>query len=167
MGHQSVKKPDLKITGDMDSDTRQAIVKILNDALANEMMLTLKTRNGYWNIIGEGFLEQSFIFYAQYTQLNDIVEEIAARIRVLGGTVICDLMELLKSKHIKESTGKVPDLLDILADHEVSIHFLHMDARKCLDLGGDAVSHTLLMGIMDLHEKMAWILRSNIEPQQV
>ena len=84
MGHQSVKKPDLKITGDMDSDTRQAIVKILNDALANEMMLTLKTRNGYWNIIGEGFLEQSFIFYAQYTQLNDIVEEIAARIRVSG-----------------------------------------------------------------------------------
>ena len=165
MDHSSTKEPDPNLTFGMDNNARSVIVNILNYVLANEMMLIVKTLNAYWNVSGEGLLEKRIIFYANYTQLIEIVEKLAERIRVLGGLVICDLKEFFKVSRLKESSGKVPGFLDMLADHEVSIHFLHDDARKCLDQGGDEVSHTLLMGIMDIHEKLAWILRLYIDPE--
>lgn len=149
----------------LDSDTRRAVVQILNHALASEMVLAVKTRNAYWNVTGSGFVEQRIILNSQYMQLNETSEKIADRIRVLGGTVICDLKEFLQIAQIKENPGEVPGFLDLLADHEVSSRFLREDARKCSEQFEDEVSHACMVDILSLHEKMAWMLRSNIEPE--
>ncbi len=149
----------------LDSDACRAVVLILNHALASEMVLAVKTRNAHWNVTGAGFLEQRIILNSQYTQLIETSEKIADRIRVLGGTVICDLKEFLQIAPIKEHPGEVPGFLDLLYDQEVTIRFLREDARKCSEQYDDEVSHTFLVGILSLHEKMAWMLRSNIEPE--
>ncbi|GAP13605.1 DNA-binding ferritin-like protein [Longilinea arvoryzae] len=149
----------------LDSDAYRAVVLILNHTLANEMVLAVKTRNAHWNVTGAGFLEQRIILNSQFTQLIEASEKIADRIRVLGGTVICDLKEFLQIARIKEHPGEVPGYLDLLADHEVSIRFLREDARKCSEQYEDEVSHALLVDILNLHEKMAWMLRSNIDPE--
>lgn len=145
-------------------DASRAVVLMLNQALASEMVLAVKTRNAHWNVTGPGFFEQRIILNSQYSQLNETSEKIADRIRVLGGTVIHDLMELLQIARVKEHPGGVPGFLDLLADHEILIRFLREDAQKCSEQYEDELSHALLVGILDLHEKMAWMLRSNIEP---
>lgn len=149
----------------LDGDACRAVILILNHTLASEMVLAVKTRNAHWNVTGAGFLEQRDILNSQYTQLNETSENIADRIRVLGGKVICDLKEFLQIARIKEHPGEVPGFLDLLADHEISIRFLREDARKCSEEYDDEVSHAFLVSILNLHEKMAWILRSNIEPE--
>lgn len=149
----------------LDRDACRAVVLILNHTLASEMVLAVKTRNAHWNVTGAGFLEQRIILNSQYAQLNETSEKIANRIRVLGGIVICDLKEFLQIARIKEHPGEVPDFLDLLADHEISIRFLREDARKCSEQYEDDVSHAFLVSILNLHEKMAWMLRSSIEPE--
>jgi starvation-inducible DNA-binding protein len=148
----------------LDSDTCRAVVLILNRTLASEMVLAVKTRNAHWNVTGAGFLEQRIILNSQYTQLNETSEKIADRIRVLGGTVICDLKEFVQIARITEHPGELPGFLELLADHEILIRFLREDSRKCSEQYEDEVSHAFLVTILGLHEKMAWMLRSNIEP---
>ena len=61
----------------------------------------------------------------------------------------------------------MPDILRLLADHEASIRFLREDARKCTEEHEDEGTFELLVNVMRLHEKMAWMLRSYIEPDLI
>jgi starvation-inducible DNA-binding protein len=147
----------------MDSDVRHSVVEILNITLADEVVLTTKTRSAHWNVSGAGFFELHTLFEAQYQLLNKICDEIAERARMLGGFAIGSLEEFLSHSRLEELPGIVPDLLRLLADHETSIRFLREDARKCTEEYEDEGTFYLLGSIINLHEKMAWMLRSSLE----
>jgi starvation-inducible DNA-binding protein len=147
----------------LDSDVRRSVVEILNITLADEAVLTLKTRSAHWNVSGAGFLELYNLFYTQYRQLNEFTDEIAERVRMLGGVAIGSLQEYAQLTRIEEHPGVIPDLLRLLADHESTIRFLREDIRKCTEEFGDEGTFDLLVSVMRLHEKMAWMLRSCIE----
>jgi starvation-inducible DNA-binding protein len=55
--------------------------------------------------------------------------------------------------------------MDLLADHEAAIRFLREDAKKCSEEYEDEVTRDFLVDILCLHEKMAGMLRSYIEPE--
>ncbi|NTV37041.1 MAG: DNA starvation/stationary phase protection protein, partial [Anaerolineaceae bacterium] len=121
-----------------------------------------KTRRSHWNVSGPGFFEFHILFDSQYEQLNDISDEIAERVRMLGGIAIGSLQEFTKYTRLEEQAGNVPDILGLLADHEATIRFLREDTRKVSEDYEDEGSFELLVGVMRLHEKMAWMLRSHI-----
>jgi len=147
----------------LDNDVRHSVVEILNHTLADEAVLTLKTRSADWNESGAGFFELHILFNSQYEQLNDISDEIAERARILGGVAIGSLQEFIKYTRMQEQPGVVPDILRLLADHEAVIRFLREDTRKCTEEYEDEGTFELLVSVMRLHEKMAWMLRSYIE----
>lgn len=149
----------------LDSDTRNSVIEILNTTLADESVLTVKTRSAHWNVSGAGFFELHTLFDLQYKQLNDISNEVAERVRVLGGIAIGSLQEFLKNARLDEKPEDIPDMLELLADHEAIIRFLREDAKKCSEEHEDEVTRDFLVGVLYEHEKMAWILRSHIEPQ--
>ncbi len=152
----------------LDYQAQLAVVKILNITLADEALLTLKTRNAHWNVSGAGFLELHYLlFNSQYEQLNDISDEIAERARMLGGIAIGSLHEIIRSTRLQEQPGKTPDLMDLLADHEALIRFLREDAKKCSEDYEDEGTFELMIGVMRLHEKMAWMLRSYNESELI
>jgi starvation-inducible DNA-binding protein len=151
----------------LDSDVRRAVVEILNNTLANETVLAVKTRNAHWNVCGVSFFEQYILFDSQYDQLNSISNEIAERARMLGGIAIGSLQEYLKISRLEEQPGDFPTILRLVADHETSIRFLREDARKCTEEYQDEGTFDLLISVMRLHEKMAWILRSFIDHDPV
>jgi starvation-inducible DNA-binding protein len=151
----------------LDSDVRRAVVEILNNTLANETVLAVKTRNAHWNVSGVSFFEQYILFDSQYDQLNSISNEIAERARMMGGVAIGSLQEFLKVARLDEQPGEFPTILRLIADHEASIRFLREDARKCTEEYQDEGTFDLLISVMRLHEKMAWILRSFIDHDPV
>jgi len=149
----------------LDSDVRSAVVEMLNHTLANEAVLTVKTRGAHWNVCGAGFYELHILFDSQYKQLNDISDKIAERARMLGGIAIGSLQEFIKYTRLEEHPGDVPDILCLLADHETSIRFLREDVRKCTEEYEDEGSFDLLVSVLRLHEKMAWMLRAYVVPE--
>lgn len=151
----------------LDEDARISLIEILNHTLANEAVLSVKTRSAHWNVSGEGFLELRIFFNSQYEQLNQISDEIAERVRILGGVAIGSLQEFIQYSRLNEQSGRVSDIVDLLADHETLTRYLREDARKCTDEYEDEGTFDLLVSVMRLHEKMAWILRSYIEPEFV
>lgn len=166
-GHNPKLQVHIQPNIGLDSDVRHSVVDVLNNTLANETVLTLKTRGAHWNVSGAGSFELHILFNSQYEQLNDISDKIAERVRMLGGIAIGSLEEYLKHTQLEEQPGVVPDILRLLADHEASIRLLRENTRKCTEEYEDEGTFLLLVGIMRLHEKMAWMLRSYIENEPV
>jgi starvation-inducible DNA-binding protein len=151
----------------LEVDARHPVEEILNNTLANEALLILKTRSARWNMSGVGFFELRSLFDVHYKQLNDISDEIAERVRMLGGFTTGSLAEYLAHTRLEEQPGIAPDILHLLADHESIIRFLREDVRKCTEEFEDEGTFELLVGVMRLHEKIAWVLRSYIENELV
>ncbi|RQV98440.1 DNA starvation/stationary phase protection protein [bacterium] len=164
-GHNPKLKVLIQPNIGLDNDARLSVVKILNHALANEAVLTLKTLSAYRNMTGTSFFELHILFDSQYKQMNNISDEIAERARMLGGIAISSLQEFIDFTRVQERPGIVPNVLHLLADHETIIRFLREDARKCTEEFEDEGSFELMVSVMRLHEKMAWMLRSYLEPE--
>ena len=143
---------------------RAAVVEILNTLLSDEYVLYTKTRNYHWNVVGPQFNDLHKFFEAQYEELNGIVDEVAERARTLGGNALGTLAEFTQYARLKEQPGKTPDakgmLAVLLADHEAVIRSLRADAEVTMDKHKDAGTNDFLVGLMEKHEKMSWMLRA-------
>jgi starvation-inducible DNA-binding protein len=146
------------------NDKRAAVATILNAVLADEYVLYTKTRNYHWNVVGPQFNDLHKFFEAQYEELNDIVDEVAERARTVGGQAMGTLAEFTKTTRLPERPGEYPDargmISDLLADHEAVIRQLRGDLVTVMDKHGDAGTNDFLTGLMEKHEKMAWMLRA-------
>lgn len=166
-GHNPILLSLIQPNIGLDSDSRHPVVEILNDTLANEAVLSLKTRAAHWNVSGAGFFELHILFDTQYKQLNDISDKIAERVRMLGAFTISTFDEFLAHAHLSEQPGVIPDILHLLADHETVIRLIREDAKKCSEEYEDEGTADLLISVMRLHEKIAWMLRSYIEAEPI
>ena len=153
-------KPNIAIT-----DTqRAAVVEILNTLLSDEYLLYTKTRNYHWNVVGPQFNDLHKFFEAQYEELDGIVDEVAERARALGSNAFGTLAEFTQHARLKEHPGQRPDanamLAALLSDHEALIRSLRTDAEVTMDKHKDAGTNDFLVGLMEKHEKMSWMLRA-------
>jgi starvation-inducible DNA-binding protein len=143
---------------------RAAVVEILDTLLSDEYLLYTKTRNYHWNVVGPQFNDLHKFFEAQYEELNGIVDDVAERARTLGGNSLGTLAEFTQHTRLKEQPGTVPDakgmLAALLADHEAVIRNLRTDAELTMDKHKDAGTNDFLVGLMEQHEKMSWMLRA-------
>jgi starvation-inducible DNA-binding protein len=156
-------KPDVGI---QDKD-RSGVAKILNRLLADEYVLYTKTRNYHWNVVGLQFGPLHKFFEAQYEELNDIVDAVAERARALGEWSSGTLAEFLKDSRLKERPGEHTDsrgmVSSLLSDHESIIRTLRADAGTCADKHHDMGTNDFMIGLLEHHEKMAWMLRASLE----
>lgn len=145
---------------------RQAIVEYLTKLLADEYILYTKTRNYHWNVVGHHFNDLHKFFESQYDSLDADIDEIAERIRALGAKTSATLVEFVKNARIKENPGEYPsaDMMvsNLVLDHEGLIQTLRADIFTCEE-NNDAGTADFLTGLMEKHEKTAWMLRSVLE----
>jgi starvation-inducible DNA-binding protein len=146
---------------------RQAVGEILSRLLADEYVLYTKTRNYHWNVVGPQFNDLHKFFEAQYEALEDFIDDVAERARTLGGHAVATLAEFEQLTRLKEHPGRYPaarDMLkNLLADHEAVIQTLRHDVDIVMEQHRDAGTSDFLTGLMERHEKMAWMLRSFLE----
>ena len=69
----------------LSDSNRNGVIKLLTPLLADEYVLYTKTRNFHWNVVGPQFNDLHKFFEAQYQEIDEFVDEIAERIRQLGG----------------------------------------------------------------------------------
>jgi len=148
----------------ISAENREKLVQLLNTLLADEFVLYVKTRNFHWNVFGMHFHDLHKFFESQYEALDEVVDQVAERARALGGFAYGSLAEFLKVTRLKEVAGQPLEskamLKALLEDHESIIRILRKDVKVSSDEYGDAGTSDFLTGLMEAHEKMAWMLRS-------
>ena len=164
--HSAVKTSAVAKALGLSDATRQSSVDILTTSLAATYTLYTKTRKFHWNVTGMHFQQLHALFEAQYTQLEEAVDELAERVVMLGSPAIGTLEEMQEHSYIQETPGVNPDadgmVAELLADHESVIRHLRVDIDAVTE-NGDAGTADFLTGLLEQHEKTAWFLRAHLE----
>lgn len=157
----------MKISIGLSDKNRAGVVALLNRVLSDEFVLYTKTRNYHWNVTGTNFNELHKFFESQYEALEGIIDEVAERAKALGGNASGTLKEFLHETRLKEFPGETPSaekrIANLLEDHESLIRGLREDLVACDEKYGDIGTNDFLTGLMERHEKMAWMLRAFLE----
>jgi starvation-inducible DNA-binding protein len=141
------------------------IIKELNHLLADEYVLLVKTRAFHWDVRGMQFYMLHELFDSQYQTIAEQIDQIAERIRMLGGWPLGAMNTMTQQTRLSENNDPVrtPDvmLLKLLKDNETICQLTRPVIEKTNNLG-DFGTADLLTGTIRTHEKFAWFLRSHL-----
>ena len=155
-------KPNIEIS---DAHLKH-VAELLNTLLADEFVLYTKTRSAHWNVQGPGFIELHKFFQSQYEALDIIIDDVAERIRTLGHYALGSLKRYLDVTDMLEDTTKSGQqrrlIQTLLHDHETITHVIRNDIAPIADNAKDLGTADMVTGILEQHEKMAWMLRSHL-----
>jgi starvation-inducible DNA-binding protein len=139
----------------------------LGKVLADEYILYTKTRKAHWCVTGPDFHSKHLFFEGQYKQLEEIIDDVAERIRSLGHYPPATLKEYLALTHLTEQSREKNDatgyIKELLLDHESIVIYLRENIERYVTNLHDAGSSDFITGLMETHEKMAWMLRAHLE----
>jgi starvation-inducible DNA-binding protein len=145
----------------------QAVAAEMSKLLADEFVLYTKTRNAHWNVEGPNFHTMHIFFESQYEALDETMDSVAERIRQLGHYAPATLQSFLSLTHLTEKLGEKNDsqgfIKELLVDHENIIIFIRENINKFATEYGDAGTSDFITGLMEEHEKMAWMLRAHLK----
>ncbi len=157
-----MKKTNIGIS----DQNRQTIAEKLSKILADEFVLYSKTLNAHWNIEGPDFHAAHLYLETLYSQQQEIVDAVAEKIRAIGHYAPAQLAKYLELTQLSEEAPKKNDsqtfFAVLLEDHESIIVLIRENIKPIADkLKAEGISD-YLTGLMEYHEKTAWMLRSHL-----
>lgn len=156
-------KPQIGIT----TDHLQTVANTLGKILADENVLYIKTKNAHWNIEGADFYTMHQFFEGQLQQLDEIIDRVAERIRSIGHYAPASLKSFLELTHLTEmnrsKNNSAGFIKELLTDHESIVIILRKNITPFAKDSKDVGSSDFLTRILEIHEKMAWFLRSHLK----
>jgi starvation-inducible DNA-binding protein len=145
------------------ASVQKEVAALLNQLLADEFIVYVKTLNFHWNVIGTDFYALHLFFQKQYEELLDITDEVAERVRVFDVYALGSCAEFIEQGTIREAKGQKLSpahmLSQLCTDHEALIRSIRAMVTKTAKVGDEGTSN-FLTELMEKHEKMAWMLRS-------
>lgn len=144
----------------------QAVANELQKILADEFVLYAKTRNYHWNVESGNFMELHKFYESQYEELDEIMDEVAERIRMLGHHAEARLKDYLQLTRLDEpayTADQKQQLQNLLSDHELMVRELRKSIVDISDKQKDLGTADFLTGLMKSHEKHAWFIRSYLK----
>src|SRR6478752_3016581 len=106
----------LKTPTDLGSNATRDITGALNAPLADVFALYLKTKNFHWHVSGPHFRDYHLLFDEQGDQIFAITDEIAERVRKVGGTTLHSTGNIARLQRIPDNDADYVDPLDMLAE---------------------------------------------------
>ncbi len=151
----------------ISDENLQEVTHFLNRLLANEYVLYTKTRGAHWNIEGPNFIGLHQFFMSQHKQLDVIVDDVAERIRSLGHFAIGLLKEFINITDMLENSdefGSQKQIIHMLKnDHETIIRIIRTEIAPVTEKYRDLGTADFVTGLIEQHEKMAWMLRAHLK----
>jgi starvation-inducible DNA-binding protein len=135
----------------------------LDKILADEFVLYIKTRNAHWNIEGNNFYPLHKFFAEQYDQIDEIMDDVAERIRSLGFYAPATLNQYLSQTRLEEMEHYQDKIKDLLESHELLITHMRNGVDRLATKYQDFGTSDFITGLIEIHEKMAWMLRAHLK----
>jgi starvation-inducible DNA-binding protein len=163
---KTVKAPEDDVNIGLSATVRSKVVSILNILLADEFLLYARARSFHWNVTGRHFKSDHALFEDEYEMLDEVIDSVAERARALGGKVPARLADFSKTSRLSEIDGTSLNaeamILAMLDGHENLVRMLRIDTEVVDDLDDEGTTD-FLTGLMEAHEKRAWMLRSHLD----
>src|SRR5579864_4265583 len=100
----------------LSPDSVQNITAELNCLLADVFALYLKTKNFHWHVSGPHFRDYHLLLDEQGEQIFATTDDIAERVRKIGGTTLRSIGEIAKLQSIADNDESFVAPLDMLRE---------------------------------------------------
>lgn len=142
-------------------------VRELNRLLADEYTLFTKTLNYHWNITGPRFKSVHEFLETQYKDLLEMIDDVAERVREVGGYAIGTLEEIKGASTLPEQPKSYPQTSEMISNLRSDHMQIQKKIKSILSLlderWDDPGSEDFLTSLLKKHEEMTWMLTSHLE----
>jgi starvation-inducible DNA-binding protein len=146
---------------DLPEEAVKALSAKLNEILADAFALYLKTKNFHWHMSGPHFRDYHLLLDEQSEQIFATTDEIAERVRKIGGTTLRSIGHIAKLQNIKDNDADfVPahEMLRELMNDNKMIAASMREAHELAEKHEDAATAGLLENFIDGTERRTWFL---------
>ena len=153
-----MKSPDTGIK----SNTKSAMIELLNARLADAIDLALITKQAHWNLKGPTFIA----VHEFLDQVDEHVDIIAERVAQLDGIALGTIQTVAKATTLPAyptNIRKVEDHLKALVDHFGAVSKSAREAIDTADEAGDADTADIFTAYSRTLDKNLWFLKSHLE----
>jgi len=157
----------LKTHNDLAAETREEMIKLLNQELADLSDLYSQTKQAHWNVKGEEFIALHKLFDEFAEALAGYVDEIAERAVQLGGTAMGTNRMSAANTRLEEyptepmdSMGHVEALIERYA-------MVAASTRAAIDVAeeyDDMDTVDLFSEVSRGMDKWLWFLEAHVQP---
>jgi starvation-inducible DNA-binding protein len=133
----------------------------LNALLADFFALYLKTKNFHWHMSGPHFRDYHLMLDEQADQIYAVTDEIAERVRKIGGTTLRSIGHIAKLQRVLDNDADFVEPTDMLAELRNDNRDLAArmrEAHALTDELNDVATTSLLENWIDEAERRAWFL---------
>ncbi len=146
---------------DLSDEAVRDISAALNAVLADSFALYLKTKNFHWHASGPHFRDYHLMLDDQGEQIFATTDELAERVRKIGGTTLRSIGHIAKLQRISDNDQKfVPPLemlRELMNDNKAVVKSMR-DAHEIAEKHDDVGTASLLETFIDVAEKRVWFL---------
>jgi starvation-inducible DNA-binding protein len=156
----------MKLNTGIPEKNRKPLIAALSQLLADEVALYIATRGAHWNVTGANFGALHSFFEDQYETLDDILDDVAERMRALGAKAPSTVGAYAKSKSIDDDAGAATSAQQMIESLMIAHEAIIRNLRKYEEIADDADdvgSEDFFVSLIEQHEKMAWMLRAHLE----
>ena len=161
MSKASKTSPDLDTPTDLPQAGTDKISAALNVLLADAFALYLKTKNFHWHVSGRHFRDYHLMLDEQSDAIFATTDQLAERVRKLGGTTVRSIGQVSKLQTIKDNNEAfVPprEMLRELMEDNKHVAAAMRKAHKLCDDHEDSGTAGLLETFIDETERRTWFL---------
>jgi starvation-inducible DNA-binding protein len=153
--------PALDTPTDLSDEAVRELSAKLNEILADAFALYLKTKNFHWHVSGPHFRDYHLLLDEQSEQIFATTDDIAERVRKIGGTTLRSIGQISKLQTIKDNDDTfVPahEMLRELMNDNKHIAAAMRECHELADKHDDAATAGLLETFIDGTERRTWFL---------
>jgi starvation-inducible DNA-binding protein len=158
---ESRQKSKLNNRSDIAPASVKDISGALNALLADVFALYLKTKNFHWHMSGPHFRDYHLLLDDHGDQLYAMTDDIAERVRKIGGTTIRSIGQISRLQRIKDNDAEFvdpEDMLSELREDEKALVLSMRAAHALCDDAGDIATASLIENWVDQGQRRIWFL---------
>jgi starvation-inducible DNA-binding protein len=155
------QKAPLNTPSDIDPAARVDISGALNALLADVFCLYIKTKNFHWHMSGPHFRDYHRMLDDHGDQLFEMTDEIAERVRKIGGTTIHSIGHIARLQRLSDNDADYvtpDDMLSELHEDEKALVLSMLAVHALCDDAGDIATASLLENWVDQAQRRSWFL---------
>ena len=138
----------------------------LNQLLADTMTLRDMYKKHHWQVAGHTFYQLHLLFDKHHGEQDELVDEIAERIQLLGGISIAmaaDVAEVTMIPRPPRGREEVPvQISRLLEAHELVLKEARTMARRAAEIGDDGTNDLLVSDLIRRNELQVWFVAEHV-----
>src|SRR6202047_1718097 len=150
----------------LDEKVCAASAENLNQLLADTMTLRDMYKKHHWQVAGHTFYQLHLLFDKHHEEQDELVDEIAERIQLLGGislAMAADIAETTIIPRPPRGREEVPvQISRLLEAHEFILKEARTMAKQAADAGDDGTNDLLVSNVIRTNELQVWFLAEHL-----